>query len=263
MQPTPEETTETAGSPTPTAGTARAPRRRATAPWWRRPWVLPLAVVCAAFLAFSLPPYLTFDPAQSRVAPRADVAWHYPVLVGHILLGSVVLAASCLQVWPWLRRRRPAVHRWSGRVYVAAALPTALMALAIAPLGAMGLAQQTGNAFSALLWFGCTLAGYRAARGRRFADHREWMVRSFALAWSIVTNRVWLVACLAMAAPALDTVYGGDEDLMLQAAAGASVWLSWVANLLIAEWWLRRTRTGGRTRGPVGGYRTGRTVNWP
>ncbi|MFC4565403.1 DUF2306 domain-containing protein [Nocardiopsis mangrovi] len=229
------------------------PRRRTPVVWWRRPWVLPLAVVCAAFLAVSLPPYLTFDPGQSRVAPRADVPWHYPALVAHILLGSVVLAASCLQVWPRLRRHRPHVHRWSGRAYVAAALPAALLALAVSPLGAMGPAQHTGNALLALLWFGCTLAGYRAARAKRFADHRAWMVRSFALAWSIVANRAWLVICFAVASPALDTLYGGDEELMLQAAVGASVWLSWVVNLMLAERWLRRTRAGPlRRREPLG-----------
>ncbi|MGH3977844.1 MAG: hypothetical protein ACRDRZ_02400 [Pseudonocardiaceae bacterium] len=29
---------------------------------------------------------------------------------------------------------------------------------------------------------------------------------------------------------------------MINAAAGASVWLSWVVNLLVAEWWLQRGR---------------------
>ncbi|GAB3566214.1 hypothetical protein GCM10027445_12630 [Amycolatopsis endophytica] len=47
-----------------------------------------------------------------------------------ILLGSVVLVTAALQLWPWLRRTRPAAHRWSGRIYVATAVPAGLAALA-------------------------------------------------------------------------------------------------------------------------------------
>nr|WP_084468925.1 DUF2306 domain-containing protein [Nocardiopsis trehalosi] len=224
--------------PAPEPSAARpAPRPRA---WWRRPWIAPLAVLCVLFLAFSLPPYLTFDPAESRVAVRADFPLHYALLMGHILLGTVVLTTSCLQVWPWLRRRRPDLHRFSGRLYVAAAVPGAVLALVVSFAGTQGLAQVSGNALAAALWLGCTVAGYRAARQRRFGPHREWMLRGFALAWSIVANRVWLPLCLAVASAGLDTAYGGDEALMLQAAVGASVWLSWVVNLLVAEWWLHR-----------------------
>ena len=52
-----------------------------------------------------------------------------------------------------------------------------------------------------LLWLVTGLAGYRAARQRRFADHRRWMLRSVALTWSIVANRGWLVICLRLFAP--------------------------------------------------------------
>ena len=52
-----------------------------------------------------------------------------------------------------------------------------------------------------LLWVATTLAGYRAARQRRFADHREWMIRSFALAFSIVANRPWSIVCILVFAP--------------------------------------------------------------
>jgi len=31
--------------------------------------------------------------------------------VAHILFGSVALVTACLQIWPWLRRTHPTVHR--------------------------------------------------------------------------------------------------------------------------------------------------------
>ena len=41
-------------------------------------WMLPLVILCVAFIAFSLPPYLTFDPSQSRlpgVAPLSSTGF--------------------------------------------------------------------------------------------------------------------------------------------------------------------------------------------
>lgn len=220
----------------------RAGRPRAV----RRPWIAPLALLTVAFLAFSLPPYLTLDPSQARLPVPDGYPWYYPMLVTHIFFGTVALLAACLQVWPWLRKHRPAVHRWSGRLYVfAGVLPAGLAALTITPLGVWGANQRTANTILALLWLTTTVAGYRAARRRRYADHREWMIRSFALAFSIVANRPWSFLCILVFAPEAITA---DGDLAaspaLAQAIGVSTWLSWVVNLLLAEWWLRRTRPG-------------------
>jgi hypothetical protein len=173
---------------------------------------------------------------------RDGFALYYPLLVTHIVFGSVALLAGCLQVWPWLRRQHPAVHRLSGRVYVfGGVLPAGVAVLGVAPCSSF--VSQVGNTLLALLWVPVTIAGYRAARQRRFVEHREWMIRSFALTTSIVVNRLWLVALLILLAPGTGSAFGGDEAAMVDAAAAASVWLSWVVNLLVAEWWLHRGRS--------------------
>jgi len=77
---------------------------------------------------------------------------YYPLLVSHIFLGSLVLLAACLQVWPWLRRSHPAVHRWSGRVYVVAALAASLCVMIIAPMGLHGPNQQVANLLIVEWW---------------------------------------------------------------------------------------------------------------
>lgn len=206
----------------------------------KRPWVLlPLGILTAAFVAYSLPPYLGLDPAEGRVQLRDGFAIHYPLLVTHIFLGSVALLAACLQLWPWLRQHHPTVHRRSGRVYVWTAIPTGLCAIGISTLSLMGLNVQVGDVLFALVWLATTIRGYRAARRRRFSEHREWMVRSFALAFAIVANRVWMPLCM------IAFVSDGTRA-ELEQAAGLSMWLSWVVNLLIAEWWLQRTRNRKR-----------------
>jgi uncharacterized membrane protein YozB (DUF420 family) len=215
--------------------------------WWRRPWVAPLMVLTVAFLAFSVPPYLTLDPAQSRLSIRENAPLHYPVLVAHILFGSVALIATCLQVWPWFRGRYPVAHRRIGRIYVfAGVLPSALLAIPTSVYGHSGLSGSIGNLLLACTWLATTVAGFRMARQRRFAEHRRWMIRSFALTASIITNRVWIVLWIIILSPQLSTTFGGSEVALRQTVSGLSGWLGWVVPLLIAQWWLERGEAAKR-----------------
>ena len=106
-------------------------------------------------------------------------------------------------------------------------------------MGLHGANQRVANTMLAVLWFGTTLAGFHAIRQRRFADHRQWMLRSVALAFSIVAYRVWLMIAFAVFVPAIYT--GAEVDpAALDEAIGLTSWVSWVVNLLIVEWWLHR-----------------------
>jgi len=210
--------------------------------WWRRPWVAPLALVVVVFLAFSIPPYLTLDPAQSRVPQPQGFPAHYRLLVAHVLFGSIAMVTCGFQIWPWFRRRHPAAHRIMGRVYVfGGVLPGGLLGLAIGAVSPFGPVIRVSNVLLALLWLGFTIAGVRMARQRRLVEHRRWMIRSFALTMSIITNRFWAVIATVSLLPQLPTTFGGNETLMVQAIAGLSGWLGWVTTLLAAEWWLERS----------------------
>jgi hypothetical protein len=191
--------------------------------------MVPLALLVAAFLFISLPVYVTLDPARSRIALSEGFPLHYPFLVAHIAFGTVAMVTVVLQVWPWLRRRHPVVHRWSGRLYVfAGVLPSGLLALVITPF-AVG---PVGNAVGGILWLGTTIAGYRMVRQRRYAEHRRWMIYSFALCLQIVEGRVMVIA-----APAFPGFTPDALPPILEAAS----WIGIVINLLIAQWWLERT----------------------
>ncbi|OOC53489.1 MULTISPECIES: DUF2306 domain-containing protein [Nocardiopsis] len=228
-----------AAPPTPTADPP-GPR------WWRRPWILPLALFSLAFLGFALPPYAGLDPEAARFPIREDVPWHYPVMVTHIFGGAVLTLLVILQVWPWLRARHPAVHRWSGRTYVMFGVSfVGVPALLIAPLSHTGISGQASSVVWALLWLSCTVLGYRMARRRRYAEHREWMLRSFVLLFGIALNRPVVFLFILIAIPQLDTTFGGDTDAMAMAIAPASSFLSWVLPLLFVEWWIKYRRPRG------------------
>jgi uncharacterized membrane protein len=225
---------------------------RRTPPWWRRPWVFPLGLLVTVFLVYSLPPYLGLDPAQSRIPAPDGLGWYYPVLVAHIGLATIAMVTCSLQIWPWLRQKHPVVHRRTGRVYVfAGAIPASIAGFAIAVASPFGPVGSVSSVLLAALWFACTVQGYRMARARRFGDHRRWMIRSFVLCMSIISNRIWGLLWAAVLAPQVDTTFGGSELAMGQAIAGLTTWTGWVIPLLIAEWWLERGRVRRRATTPA------------
>ncbi|CRK57544.1 membrane protein, putative [Alloactinosynnema sp. L-07] len=223
------------------------------APRKRRVWILPLGAIIVAFLAFSIPPYLGLDPAKARVPQPEGFPEHYYALLAHIVFGTVAIVSGFLQIWPWFRAKHRRGHRIAGRLYVfGGVIPAGLAGLVVgitSPFGPVG-------AFSAVvlvsLWLTTTIIGYRRARQRRFADHREWMIRSYTLTASTIVNRFWAPVLAISYEPYIDTVFEGSERAYVITVAGLTSWLSWVLPLILVEGWLirRRLSDGGDTRGP-------------
>lgn len=197
--------------------------------WWRS-WAIPLSAVVIAFLIYYIwPHYISFDPADAQIALRDGFAPHYSILVLHIVSGTVAIATLCLQMWPWLRKRYPAVHRVSGRLYVfAGVIPTTLLIFALLGLASARNASTLGAVLLSTLWLTTTVLGYHTGRQRRYVEHRRWMVRSFALGIAILWTRP--AFDVAFTVPAL-----AKELDLVQTVVG---WAPWLLNLAIAELWL-------------------------
>ncbi len=149
----------------------------------------------------------------------------------HISASPIALALGALQFFPRLRSRRPRLHRWIGRIYGVAILVGGASGLVIA-LGAKGgIAANFGFALLSLLWIGITANAVRLAMAGRIAEHRRWMIRSFALTFAAVTLRLYLLGFMA----------GGFS---YTEASPYLAWMCWVPNLIIAEMIVRRVRTG-------------------
>jgi hypothetical protein len=225
---------------------------RAAPRWWRRPWIVPLGAIIVAFLAFAIPPYVGLDPAKARVPQPAGFPEHYYVLVAHILFGTVAMVSGFLQVWPWFRRRYRRGHRIAGRIYVfGGALPAGLAGLVLGVTSPFGPVARASHVLFASIWLTTTVLGYRRARQRRFAEHREWMIRSYTLTASTITNRIWGPVLFIVLEPHLDTMFGGSEVALMISVAGITSWLGWVVPLVIVEGWLIHGRASASgTRAP-------------
>lgn len=230
--------------------TSTAPRTVPPRPpqtWWRRPWIVPLMLVATAFLAFSVPPYLTFDPANSRLEPPPGNDLYYPLLVAHVLFGTVAMTTACFQIWPAFRARHRRGHRITGRIYVyAGALPAGVLGLYIGWHTAAGPSVRVANLVGSALWLVITIVGLRMIRRRRYDEHRRWMSRSFALAMSIALSRVINILATIALTPQVDSAFDGSERLMENTATSIGVWLSPLLLLLLTDWLLERRKSGAR-----------------
>ncbi|KOX24110.1 hypothetical protein ADL05_00475 [Nocardiopsis sp. NRRL B-16309] len=208
--------------------TPRARTRQGTRGQWI--WMISLGIVMTAFLAIMVPPYLTLDPSQSGVVLNEGFSLHYPMVIVHVAFGTVAQLSLFLQVWPWLRRHHPAVHRWNGRVYVfGGVLPSGLSSLVLVPFHPT--AGTVGVGVAAVLWLATTAVGHVRARQRRFAEHRRWMIYSFAIVTGLNFWGLAIVMAGQVVSPSLDI------DYLFEAAR----WFGWMLNLFIAQWWLERT----------------------
>ena len=171
---------------------------------------------------------------------RDSFATHRVALVYLHVFG----AALALLVGPWqfhtaLRTRRPRLHRWAGRVYLAAGVGIGgLSGLALAFNAYGGLASRTGFGLLAGLWLATGVMALAAILRGDVAAHRRWMVRNFALTLAAVALRLYLPAAIV----------GG---LTLAVAYPVVAWLCWVPNLVAAELLLRRGREETQARGRV------------
>jgi uncharacterized membrane protein len=150
----------------------------------------------------------------------------------HIGASAVALIVGAFQFLKPLRLRRPQLHRWIGRLYVAACVVGGLAGGAIALYSSAGLVAGWGFFTLALVWVPVTLLALAAAWRRDFVAHERWMIRSFALTFGAVTLRLYLP--LGVMTVGFDVAYP------------IIAWIAWVPNLIVAEIWLRARASGRR-----------------
>ncbi|WP_407319983.1 DUF2306 domain-containing protein [Isoptericola halotolerans] len=214
----------------------------------RRAWSL--TVTSLAIAAIAVTPYLTTS-LDALAAEDSGLARGYvdePVVIliafyTHVMAGGTALLLSPWQLWPGLRRRRPGLHRWSGRVILSAIAVAGLSGLVLAPVNQAGAVGTLGFGALGVLWLWTSWQGYRAIRAHDVEQHREWMTRAFALTFAAVTLRVWTGALVGAQELALGESF--DAETAFVRSYAWVPFLCWVPNLVVAEWLVRRRRRRG------------------
>jgi uncharacterized membrane protein len=204
-------------------------------------WVLltSLAIVGYVYYTYAAGSLDTLAEEEAGLASTyADRA--APVQVAfyaHIVFSALALAIGPLQFVRALRRRRPAVHRWIGRVFLGSVALGAAASFVMAFVNSAAINGFFGFGTLALLWGYTAWRGWRAARVGDYAGHQAWMIRCFALTYAGVTLRVWLGVLIGVQ---LLAGTGADGDVVVDTAYAALPFLSWLPNLVVGELLVRR-----------------------
>lgn len=153
------------------------------------------------------------------------------VLMAHISSAPIALILGILQLSAKRRAKNPTLHRWFGRIYGVSILVGGISGLMLAVNALGGPVAGWGFGLLAVIWMGVTANAIRLAIAGNYAEHRKWMIRSFALTFAAVTLRLYLVGFMI----------AGFE---YAAASVFIAWMCWVPNLVFAEWWIGRGTRG-------------------
>lgn len=160
----------------------------------------------------------------------------YPTIVAlHVVLGAVYLAFAPFQFVKRIRSRHLGYHRRMGRVLVAVGLVVGVTALFIGVvIPFSGWAESVLIGLFGSLFLFALGKGFVHVRAGRVALHREWMIRAFAIALAIATQRLLFIPSLFVVADPTD---GQIVTLSLAAWSAALA-----VHSSLAEIWIRLTR---------------------
>lgn len=175
--------------------------------------------LCSAIALFSF----RYVVGVGFVPPNiAENSFKNPWLTLHVAGAATALLVSPLQLMPGVRRGRPSLHRWLGRLYVVGCTVGGIAGLPLAFGSSAGVVATVGFSLLAVAWLVTTSAGWLAGWRKHTIQHRVWMMRSFALTFAAVTLRIYLFIL-----PALPVTFVSGYRVIS--------FLCWVPNLIIAE----------------------------
>jgi len=175
-----------------------------------------------------------FTSIEPPPEPIAANAYAQPFLMIHVAAGVIGLLVGPLQFVRRIRARWPRFHRATGLVYIFAGAIGAPTGFVLALGATAGPIASVGFAIPALLWPVFTWLAWRAAVERRFDDHREWMLRSYAITATAITLRLYIPASFLL-------------GLDFFPAYRVISWLAWITNLVLFEYYIRRSRHSAAT----------------
>ena len=188
------------------------------------------------FFVLMLQITLRYIPFSSEVAflqikqtEVESVKFYLPIFYIHVYTAIFTLIAGFTQFSTALLAKYRRVHKMIGYLYVV------IVIFLAAPSGIFigyyangGVTAKISFMLLGILWLFFTAKAINAILNRNIVKHEQFMLRSFALAFSAITLRLWKVILVYLFHPAPMDVY--------QIIA----WLGWIPNLLLIEYLIRK-----------------------
>jgi len=166
----------------------------------------------------------------------AHFAYHATLTLAHVLPAMLFMVLGPLQFVRGLRAKYPQVHRWSGRIFLTASTVVGVTGLTMAFGKTIGGVDEKAaiTLFGTFFLIALAKALWHALR-REFAQHREWMIRGYAIGLAVATIR-----------PIMGTFFAAA---LLRGHApepkeffGTAFWIGFTLQTIAAEIWINYTR---------------------
>jgi len=177
---------------------------------------------------------------SARNNPAADLDSHFAgqrsLVLAHILPAMLFMVLGPLQFVRGLRSAYPQVHRWSGRIFLMASAVVGVTGLTLAFGKTIGGVDEKAAIILFGSFFLIALAiALRHAMRREFAQHREWMIRGYAIGLAVATIRPIMVTFFATA------LLRGHRPAPHE-FFGTAFWIGFTLQMMAAELWINYTR---------------------
>jgi uncharacterized membrane protein len=188
-----------------------------------------LALIALWFIARSAVPYFNVSPDHygPYFWPRR---WG---LVLHIAGGITALTVGLVQLWLGLTNRIGALHRTLGKLYVGVIAVGSIAGFYLAVTIPGNAPYASGLFFLCVAWVVTTTMAVFAILRRNLLQHREWMIRSYAVTFAFVTFRFGVDALTAQGVATAD-------------AQAIMAWACWAIPLMLLEPLLQLRKVRGR-----------------
>ncbi|MCX6181301.1 MAG: DUF2306 domain-containing protein [Bacteroidetes bacterium] len=198
-------------------------------------FVIYLLLCLATFLMLkTISLYFSFDDKVAFLSQKQDyidnTIWKISFYV-HVFSSIFVLLAGFTQFSNYILANHKKIHRWLGRFYAYNIFLINFPAGMIMAIYANGfLPSKMAFIILDCLWFWFTLKAVIEIRRKNVKEHKNYMIRSYALTCSAITLRTWKLI--------LSNLFTIDPMTLYMIDA----WLGFVPNLLFAEWLIKRKK---------------------
>ncbi len=182
---------------------------------------------CSLLLVYNTLPYFSFAKSFPFIEERSFLfqnGFYTACFYLHIAAGSICIAGALILFSRYIMKKSKPIHRITGKIYVAAVLfigaPTGLY-MAFFAKGTYW--ERVLFMFMATWWFITTYQGLMKIHQRNVLAHKIWMIRSYSMAMTAVTFRVYHILFYLVG-------WGHLENYEI------SLWISVIGNMLVAEW---------------------------
>lgn len=202
--------------------------------YFRFAWLLVFAYLFILMVQITLR-YLPFSTEiaflQIKQTEVTSLKAYLPLFYIHVFSSIFALVAGFTQFNTALLAKYRKLHRAFGYFYfiivVFLAAPSGIF---IGYYANGGIFSQISFMLLGILWWFFTAKAIIEIKKGNVEMHRQFMLRSFALAFSAITLRLWKVILVYLFHPAPMDVY--------QIIA----WLGWIPNLLLIEYLIRKNK---------------------